>query len=361
MAESNGEKTFDATAHRREQAREQGQVAFSQDLGSAVLLLVGGFLFLLMGAQIVEFSIGLMRRDLESVAALSVDPGAMMVHWHAIMKGLAAIVFPMLGYLVLAAVVINLAQVGFLFLPDRVSPDFSRVSPAAGLKRIFSLTGTARLGFGLFKVIVIAGVAGLVIWSRRDEVIRASGLDPLQLGGFLYDICLKTVLWTALALVILALFDYGLQWWKHEQDLKMTHQEVREEMKEMQGDPQIIARRRQIQRQMAMSRVSSAVPKADVIVTNPTELAVAIQYDPLEMAAPIVVAKGAGVLAQRIRRLGLENNIPIVERKPLAQMLYKDVDIGKPVPTDAYAAVAEVLAYVYQLKGKKIPVPPKVA
>jgi flagellar biosynthetic protein FlhB len=132
-------------------------------------------------------------------------------------------------------------------------------------------------------------------------------------------------------------------------------------MKELQGDPQIVARRRQIQRQMAMNRISGAVPKADVIVTNPTELAVAIQYDPAEMAAPIVVAKGAGVLAQRIRRLGLENNIPIVERKPLAQLLYKDVEIGKPVPTEAYAAVAEVLAYVYQLKGKKVPIPPRAA
>ena len=132
MAESSGEKTFDATAHRRQQAREQGQVAFSQDLGSAMLLLVGGMLFLLMGGEIVEFSIGLMRRDLEAVATLTTDPGQMMVHWHQIMKGLAAIIFPMLGYLVLAAVLTNLAQVGFLFLPDRVSPDFSRVSPRAG-------------------------------------------------------------------------------------------------------------------------------------------------------------------------------------------------------------------------------------
>ena len=137
----------------------------------------------------------------------------------------------------------------------------------------------------------------------------------------------------------------------------MTHQEVREEMKNLQGDPQIVARRRAIQRQMVLNRISSSVPKADVIVTNPTELAVAIQYDPDEMAAPVVVAKGAGVLAQRIRRLALEHNIPIVERKPLAQLLYKEVDIGKPVPTESYAAVAEVLAYVYQLKGKKMPTP----
>ena len=139
----------------------------------------------------------------------------------------------------------------------------------------------------------------------------------------------------------------------------MTHQEVRDEMKKLQGDPQIIARRRAVQRQMVLNRIKSAVPKADVVVTNPTELAVAIQYDPEKMAAPIVVAKGAGVLAQRIRRLALENNIPIVERKPLAQLLYKDVDIGKPVPTESYAAVAEVLAYVYQLKGKKLPMPPR--
>jgi flagellar biosynthetic protein FlhB len=141
----------------------------------------------------------------------------------------------------------------------------------------------------------------------------------------------------------------------------MTHQEVRDEMKNMQGDPNIIARRRAIQRQMVMNRISSSVPKADVIITNPTELAIAIQYDPQEMAAPVVVAKGAGVLAQRIRRLGLENNIPVVERKPLAQLLYKEVDINKPVPADSYAAVAEVLAYVYQLKGKKFVPPTRAA
>lgn len=361
MAESSGEKSFEATAHRRQQAREQGQIAYSQDLGSAILLLVGGFLLLTMGSQVVKFCIGLMRHDLATIETLSVDPGTMMVHWNAIMAGLASVVFPMLGLLVLGAVLTNLLQVGFLWLPDRISPDFSRVNPAGGLKRIFSLTGTMRLGFGLFKVLVISAVAGMVLWGRRDDILRAGALDIVQLGYFIADLTLKTVLWSALALVILALLDYGLQRWKHEQDLKMTHQEIREEMKELQGDPHVVARRRQIQRQLVTSRIASSVPKADVIVTNPTELAVAIQYDPTEMGAPVVVAKGAGVLAQRIRRLGLENNIPIVERKPLAQLLYKDVDVGKPVPTESYAAVAEVLAYVYQLKGKKIPVPPRAA
>src|SRR4029077_11449234 len=218
-----------------------------------------------------------------------------------------------------------------------------------------------RLGFGLVKVLIIAGVSSIVLWLRWNDVVRATGLDVPHLGKFLIDISISVALWVALALLILAIFDYGLQRWKHEQDLRMTHQEVRDEMKNQQGDPQIIARRRAIQRQMVMNRISNSVPKADVIITNPTELSVAVQYDPKEMAAPVVVAKGAGVLAQRIRRLALENNIPIVERNPLAQMLYKDVNIGKPVPIDAYAAVAEVLAYVYQLKGKKLPMPPRAA
>jgi flagellar biosynthetic protein FlhB len=361
MPESSGEKTFEATAHRRQRAREMGQVAFSQDLGSAVLLLIGAGLLLMMGGQLVEFSIGLMRRELEEVATLVPNQDSMLAHWHMIMKGLAGAVLPLVGLLLLGAVATNVLQIGFLFVPERVSPDFQRISPAQGLRRIFSLTGTMRLGFGLFKVLVIAAVAGAVIWTRRDAILRAGALDVLQLGGFLVDVSIKTVLWTGLALVILAIFDYALQRWKHERDLRMTHQEVREEMKELQGDPQIVARRRAIQRQMVMNRITIAVPKADVVVTNPTELAVAIQYEPQEMIAPIVVAKGAGVLAQRIRRLALENNVPIIERKPLAQLLYKDVDIGKPVPTESYAAVAEVLAYVYQLKGKKMPIPPRAA
>ena len=163
-----------------------------------------------------------------------------------------------------------------------------------------------------------------------------------------------------LALLVLAIFDYGYQYWRHEQDLRMTPQEVREEMRNMEGDPQVASRRRAVQRQLVLGRLSQAVPRADVVVTNPTELAVAIQYDPEEMAAPVVVAKGAGVLAQRIRRLALENGIPILERKPLAQALYRDVDVNHAVPQDKYAAVAEVLAYVYHLKGKKAK-PPRAA
>ncbi|MEM6330378.1 MAG: EscU/YscU/HrcU family type III secretion system export apparatus switch protein, partial [Planctomycetota bacterium] len=214
---------------------------------------------------------------------------------------------------------------------------------------------------GLFKVIVVAAVSAASLWLHADQVMQASSLPVAELGALLATITLDTLLWVGAALFVLALADYAVQKWKHEQDLKMSHQEIKEEMKNMQGDPQVTARRRQVQRQMAMNRMGDSVPKADVVVTNPTELAVALQYDPQTMAAPIVLAKGAGVIAQRIRRLALENNVPVVERKPLARLLYKEVEVNHPVPNEAYAAVAEVLAYVYQLKGKKPPKPPRAA
>jgi flagellar biosynthetic protein FlhB len=361
MAEHAGEKTFEATPHRRQEARDKGQVAISHDLGSAALLLLGVFLLMMLGGALIKFSAVLMRQQLGEVPELVASQQDFQHDSMRIAFHLGVVLLPLLGLLMLGGVLSSVLQVGFLWIPDKLSPDLSRLSPLAGLQRIFSLTGTLRLGFGLLKVALVGIVATAVVWTRWDEVMLSGALDIPDFGKFLIDISLDTVLWAAVALVILAVLDYAAQRWKYEQDLRMTHQEVREEMRNMQGDPQIVARRRAIQRQMVLNRISSSVPKADVIVTNPTELAVAIQYVPDEMAAPVVVAKGAGVLAQRIRKLGLENNIPIVERKPLAQLLYKEVDIGKPIPTDAYAAVAEVLAYVYQLKGKKIPSPPKAA
>lgn len=361
MAEHAGEKSFEATPHRRQEAREKGQVAFSQDLGSAAMLMLGALLMMLLGGALIEFCATLMRHQLGDVAELHTTQETLLNDWLHITVSLSAVLLPILGLMMLGGILSSVLQVGFLWVPDRLAPDISRINPASGLKRIFSLSGTARLGFGLVKVLLVNGVAIAVLWMRWDEVLRATGLDAPRFAKFLVNISLSTVLWIGAVLLILAVLDYGLQRWKYEQDLRMTHQEVREEMKNVQGDPQIVARRRAIQRQMALNRISNSVPKADVVVTNPTELAVAIQYDPQAMAAPIVVAKGAGVLAQRIRWLALDNNIPVVERKPLAQLLYKEVDINKPIPTESYAAVAEVLAYVYQLQGKKLPMPPRAA
>jgi flagellar biosynthetic protein FlhB len=274
---------------------------------------------------------------------------------------LGPVMLPIFGLLMLASAAASILQTGFLFTPSRLAPDVSRVNPAEGVKRLLSIRSVMRLGFGMFKVIIVSAVSAVVVTLRADDILSSGALPTVDLAKLTADIALQTVFWVGLALLVLAIADFAFQKWKHEQDLKMTHQEMKEEMKNLQGDPQVVARRRQVQRQMVLNRMGESVPKADVVVTNPTELAVALQYDPETMAAPVVVAKGAGLIAQRIRRLALENSIPIVERKPLAQLLYKGVKINHPVPDKSYAAVAEVLAYVYQLKGKKPPKPPTAA
>lgn len=359
MPEQDGDKSQEPTQHRRQQAREEGQVARSQDLGSAVLLLLGLMCLLMLGGGLIQFMESFTRHQLGDGAWLSADLNFFLDVWHTTLSSVTRVVLPIFGVLMLGAIGVNLAQVGFLFLPEKLAFDISRLDPIQGMQRLVSLTNAVKLAFGIFKILVIAAVAYASLYQQRDTILNMTGMDLRQVGLFMIEVLIWTSIKIGAALLVLALLDYAFQRWKYEQDLKMTAQEVREEMKNLEGNPEIIARRRQVQRQLALNRISSAVPKADVVITNPTELAVAVQYEPETMAAPIVVAKGAGIIAQRIRRLALEHGIPIVEKKPLAQALYRDVDLNHPIPEDRYAAVAEVLAYVYQLKGKQMPIPPK--
>lgn len=355
MADSDSDKTQDPTPHRRQQAREEGQVVKSQDLASAVLLLAGMLALLMTGGSLMEFLGRYTHAHIGGRAWLSIDRETAVLHWNSTLLELARYLLPILGAVLVTAVAIDLAQVGFLFLPQKLAFDLTRLDPLKGFGRIFSLANAVRLVFGLFKILIIASVAFFALYNHVDTILGLTGLSLSENALYLGEILIWTTIKIGVALLILAILDYGFQRWKHEQDLKMTTQEIREEMKNLEGNPQIAARRRVVQRQLVLNRLSSAVPKADVVVTNPTELAVAIQYDPKTMVAPIVVAKGAGTLAQRIRKLALESGIPIVEKKPLAQALYRDVEVNHPIPQDKYAAVAEVLAYVYQLKGKKMP------
>ena len=355
MPDQDGDKSQDATPHRRQKAREEGQVAKSQDLGSAVLLLAGTMILLTAGRSVSAFVAEYSRRLLGGDAWIQADEMFAVSVWNGTVVGLAGELLPVFGLMLVAAIVVNLAQVGFLFLPKKVQLDISKLDPLKGAKRLFSMQSVARLVFGLFKVLVVACVAYFSLYSEKETILGLAALSVGEVTAYICQILIWTTVKIGVALLILAILDYSFQRWKHEQDLKMTQQEVREEMRNLEGDPHTAARRKAVQRQLAMDRLSDAVPNADVVVTNPTELAIAIQYNPEEMEAPIVVAKGAGVLAQRIRRLALENGIPIVEKKPLAQALYREVEVGKPVPHARYAAVAEVLAYVYQLQGRGAP------
>jgi flagellar biosynthetic protein FlhB len=352
--EQTGEKSQDATPHRRQQAREEGQVAQSQELAAALILVVGLLVLIAVGGGLADFFANLTRRQLGGDAWLSADMELVTRENHGLVLETARALLPLLGAVWLAAIVAHIVQFGFLFAPGQVAFDLTRLDPLQGFRRMFSISNVVKLGFGLIKILIVGSVAFWALYSHRTEIIAAAALELPQLATFLVSITLWTSLKIAGALLILALLDYGYQRYKFEQDLRMTPQEMREEMRNMQGDPQIASRRRAVQRQLILNRLGQSVPKADVIVTNPTELAVAIQYDAETMKAPVVVAKGAGLLAQRIRRLGLQSGIPIVERKPLAQALYRDVDVNHPVPDSMYAAVAEVLAYVYHLKGKAI-------
>ncbi|OHB67122.1 MAG: flagellar biosynthesis protein FlhB [Planctomycetes bacterium RBG_13_63_9] len=354
MAENDADKSQDPTPHRRQKAREQGQVAKSQDLGSAVLLILGLACLMTLGGGLITFLGAYCERQLSGAAWLWADEEFVLQEWRQTLSALAGLLLPIFGVLFVGAVGINLLQIGPLFLPEKLVPDITRLDPIKGVQRLFSLANVVRLAFGIIKILVIAAVAFASLYNERDTILGLADREVPQIAAYMLHILFWTAVRIAVALLILALLDYGFQRWKYERDIKMTPQEVREEMKNLEGNPEITARRRHVQRQLALSRLSSAVPKADVVITNPTELAVAVEYEPKTMAAPIVVAKGAGVIAQRIRQLALEHGIPIVEKKPLAQALYREVDVDHPIPQDKYAAVAEVLAYVYQLQGKTI-------
>ena len=355
MAEDAGEKTQDATPHRRQQAREEGNVVHSQDLASAVLLLVALIALLNVGSAIVKLFFDLSQEHWGGTAWLELDPATWQHHWWRILAGVSLALAPLLSIVFVAGILVHLLQVGILFLPDKLMPDISRLDPIAGFWRLLSLQSAVTVVQGLFKIGVIGTVAYVAFMNQKEEILGLSGREVSEIAVFLVETLLWICIKVTVALVILSLVDYLWQYWQHEKNLKMTTDEVREEMKNLQGDPATINRRRQIQRQLAQNRMKSDVPKADVVITNPTELAIAIQYDSKTMRAPIVVAKGAGAMAQQIRRLALEHNIPIIEKKPLAQALFKDVDLGHPIPDKLYGAVAEVLAYVYQLKGKPMP------
>lgn len=361
MAEQFGEKVHQATPHRLEEARKKGNIAKSQDLSSALILVIAASILLFGGTYGIAELEPYFTEHLGGQAWRVTTPNEVVNIWVKSLWVLGMTTVPLMSLLMVAATLSHVMQTGIMFLPDKLQPQWERVNPISGFGRLFSWQSAARLGFGLFKMLVVMVVAAISLWNQWDDLIDMVAWTVPQIAGYLVETILWVTLKIGMALLILALLDYAFQAWQTADSLKMTDQELREEFKELQGDPQVLARRRQVQRQMAQSRVATSVPNADAIITNPTELAVAIKYDPTKMRAPTVVAKGAGTMAQRIRRIALENHIPIIERKELAQALYRDVEVNQEIPVDQYNAVAEVLRYVYQLQGKPLPQMPQRA
>jgi flagellar biosynthetic protein FlhB len=354
MAESDFEKTEAPTPRRREEARQQGNVARSLDLTAACALLAAVILLHALGLRVFAglkiTVVQLLGDAMTANAAVPDDVGALV--WFAGRMTVAAAA-PLVLAITAVALLVSAGQVGFVVSTQSLEPNLARLSPLRGLGNLFDLRSGVRLGMGLAKVAVIAAVAVWAVWADLPRIVTLPQLEVAPLFGSACELVYALSLKLALLLLVLALLDYGFQYWRHERDLRMTKHEIKEELKRMEGDPLTKQRRARVARQLALQRVGLAVPKADVVVTNPTHFAVALKYDPANMQAPKVVAKGADFLALRIRQLALQAGVPLVERRELAQALYRTVEVGQEIPPQFYNAVAEILAYVYRLSGRK--------
>ena len=350
MAASDPDRTESATPKRRHEAREEGQVARSPEVLTAFVL-GAGLLALWVGAQhmFVELA-ALCDYLLRAGAAWEATPQGVGVLAIRVMAALVRTLYPALLAGILGGMAGNLVQVGFFVSFKAVAPKPERLNPAAGLRNLFTRQKLIDLVKNLLKVVAVGWVAYATVRGRLGEVVFLSDLAPRTLLAYLlglgFDI-LKNVL---LVYLVIALLDYAFQRWQYEQNLRMTKQEVKEEFRETEGDPLIKSRIRSIQRELARRRMMAEVPRSDVVITNPTHYAIALRYQPEEMDAPRVTAKGADQVAEKIVSLAREHGIPLYESPPVARALFRQTEVGDPIPADLFQAVAEILAHVYRLK-----------
>lgn len=355
MAEERyGDRTEPATPRRRQEARERGHVARSQDLSSAAVLLAAIVALKWYGGDMLAALSDLMRGILEEAGRFEISPTN--VRSYGIVAGLAMgrVLLPILLAVVGAGIAVNLLQIGFLFTGASLEFRLDRIDPIAGFGRIFSWRGVVRLVSVVLKMAIIGTIVWVTLRDHEQAFLSLMDMDVQEIVRYLLAVAWTMSIRVGIALLAFALLDYGYQRFQYELDLRMSRQEVQEELKRLEGDPEIKRRRRRIQRNLALQRMMAAVPRAAVIITNPTELAIAIEYDPKEHDAPRVIAKGAGYVAERIREIAGENGIPIVRKPDLAQVLFRTVEVGRTIPVDLYKAVADILAYVYRITGRTI-------
>ncbi len=353
MPDDRDERTEEATPRRREEARQKGNIAKSMELNYALVFLTGVmsvyFFIKHMFANIREVFIYYLTHlnyDLTVANAYALA--------FTLVKQMFVIVFPVLLALIVVSIFSNVAQFGFLMSSEALVPKFERINPISGLGRLFSMRGLVELLKSIVKIAIIGYVVYFTIKSGYEQYLMLSYAPVNTIIVFVLTVIYKVAIRAGIAMLVLAVFDFGYQRWQYEQDMKMTIQEIKEEYRNTEGDPLVKSRIRSIQREMARRRMMEEVPKADVVITNPTHYAVAIQYDPLTMSAPKVIAKGQRLIAQKIREIAEGNRIPLVENPPVARAIYASVDVGDEVPEEYYTVIAEILAYVYKLKNKKV-------
>lgn len=355
MAEQGNEDRTEApTDKRRSDARNKGNVPKSTDINSVFVLLTGLLLLKFFGPWMMSHIVAYMRETLSLIG--NTQDG--YTFSAAIVKKaifvISLICFPVCIGIMVVGVMANLLQVGFLMTFEPLVPKFEKINPISGFGRMFSLKSLVEMVKNIMKLLIIGFVAFVTV---RGEFGKFIGLGDTSSGAILFfmmTVSFNVILRIALVLLVLAILDYAFQRFENEKSLKMSKQEIKEEHKQSEGDPHVKARVRSLQREMAKRRMMQEVPKATVVVTNPTHLAIALLYEPSEMDAPRVVAKGKLLIAEQIKKLAREAGIPVVEDKPLARAMFDKVTIGDAVPLEFFSAVAEILAYVYRLKNKKV-------
>jgi len=346
------ERTEQATPKRRLDARRKGNVARSRELTTMVVMLSGSSLLVMFGHAFGARIVGLFQQTLSLPRERLLDVGYMVYHFTGSAQTMLQTLAPLFLVLVVAALLSSVALGGWSFSVQALGFKFERISIPKGLKRIFSVRGLVELSKALAKFSLIA-VAG-IYWMRfmADELMGLSyesiEVALLHAGA----ICMKSLLILSTTLILIAGADVPFQLWHHSKNLKMTRQEVRDEQKDTDGRPEVKSRIRMLQQQQATRRMMEAVPDASVVITNPTHFAVALKYDSEKMSAPVVVAKGKDLIAERIRNIAIENDVMLFSAPPLARVLFRSTKIGQQIPYELYRAVAQVLAYVFQLKDR---------
>ena len=355
MAENeNGqEKTESASPRRRSEAREKGNVAKSVELNSAIIILAGsGFLYL-SGGMILQRIIALFKSYLLSAASFEMTIEETRPMFVKISAQILELLGPFLLFIVVLGLAVNIAQTGFLWAPKSLQPTGDKFNIISGIKRLFAVKSLIELLKNIIRLIIIGSIIYSVLSSKYATFFVLMNETTGRLMQFIGAVAFEILVKVGLAMLILALADYAYQKYDFEKNLKMTKQEVKEEQKMMEGSPQVKARIREIQRAMSRKRMVSAVPDADVVITNPTHYAVALKYEPGASNAPLITAKGERKFALKIKEIAREHNVPIVEDPPLARLLFHQGELNREIPVDAFEAVAEVLSYVYQMQNRQ--------
>jgi flagellar biosynthetic protein FlhB len=354
MAESDdSQKTEDPTGRKLQEARDQGQVAKSPEVNNLLMILALTLAVVVFGGGMARDIVNMSLPFIETPDMVPTDIGHLTtMGWKLLGMILLAGAAPLVIAL-FAAFGAGYLQFGLILSGESLMPSLEKISPLAGLKRIFSMRSFSDFLKGLLKIVVVGAIVYVVVTPSVGDLHKLIGMEVIQLLGVIADL-LKHLLFTVFAaMVVIALADVLYQRYEHIKGLRMSRQEIKDEMRESEGDPMIKGRLRQLRMERARKRMMAEVPKADVVVTNPTHYAVALKYD-AQMASPKVVAKGVDQVAQKIREIAKEHDVPVVENPPLARGLYAAVDIDQEITPEFYKAVAEVIGYIYRMKRRKL-------